>query len=618
MRTAGSWLRVALPVAPLLVLAIGAIERRWMSDDGFINLRVVRNLLEGHGPVFNPGERVEAVTSQLWVGVLAAAGALGAPLPHAAVWLGIALGLIGAIAALRGALDLWSAPRPVWRSPCGGWQLPIGAAIFCSLHAAWDFLSSGLENGLAYFWIGTSFATVAGRARAADDHPNRPVERSMFGSAVLVGLGPLVRPELAVASAGFLLVLAAIEVRAHATRSARRIAFLFAAALALPVASQLFRMGYYAGLSPNTALAKEAWAANWQQGVHYLENFLGTYRLLVPLCAALVVWGFALWALRRARRRFSLLAMLVPVVGGVAYAVYVVRVGGDFMHGRLLLAPTFLALAPVWSVPLSVPGQERAGRGKGLLGLRLRGSAIVLVAAWSLYCIAALRMPAENEHGIGNERRWYSEVTGSKNPIEPEDYRGFTFQIEGEALLQVAGSGCAGGKLPPRGVSARDCARFVYIDHAYEPVSPDLVRWALEPRTVHPEVVMVAARVPVGLIGYMLGSRVHLVDRLGLGDPIGARLELFARGRPGHEKLLTNPWIIARFTPELAGEDPRVSSARRALGCGALAELERAVRAPLDGSRFFANLVAAPRLARLRVPVDAQQAEARSCGARLD
>ena len=44
----------------LLVFTIAAWHYRWMSDDGFINLRVVSELRAGHGPVFNPGERVEA------------------------------------------------------------------------------------------------------------------------------------------------------------------------------------------------------------------------------------------------------------------------------------------------------------------------------------------------------------------------------------------------------------------------------------------------------------------------------------------------------------------------------------------------------------------------------
>ena len=33
----------------------------------------MRQILAGHGPVFNPGERVEANTSALWTWLLAAA-----------------------------------------------------------------------------------------------------------------------------------------------------------------------------------------------------------------------------------------------------------------------------------------------------------------------------------------------------------------------------------------------------------------------------------------------------------------------------------------------------------------------------------------------------------------
>ena len=57
------WVSVVL-VAPLF--GWGAWQRRWISDDGLIVLRTVRNLLAGNGPVFNMGERVEANTSTLW------------------------------------------------------------------------------------------------------------------------------------------------------------------------------------------------------------------------------------------------------------------------------------------------------------------------------------------------------------------------------------------------------------------------------------------------------------------------------------------------------------------------------------------------------------------------
>jgi hypothetical protein len=40
---------VTAAAAPLAALAVAGAARRWMSDDGFINLRVVDNALHGHG-----------------------------------------------------------------------------------------------------------------------------------------------------------------------------------------------------------------------------------------------------------------------------------------------------------------------------------------------------------------------------------------------------------------------------------------------------------------------------------------------------------------------------------------------------------------------------------------
>lgn len=59
--------RLAALALPAVALAIGGLERRWVGDDGFINVRVAQQLLAGNGLVFNAGERVEAITSPGWV-----------------------------------------------------------------------------------------------------------------------------------------------------------------------------------------------------------------------------------------------------------------------------------------------------------------------------------------------------------------------------------------------------------------------------------------------------------------------------------------------------------------------------------------------------------------------
>ncbi len=104
--------------------------------------------------------------------------------------------------------------------------------------------------------------------------------RLRWYEAALVGFGPLVRPELALWSAGFLAVATVFEWRAH---GARRALGMLAAALALPFAYEIFRMGYYASLVPNSAIAKEASLAYWSSGWHYLHQTLDPYWLLVPI-----------------------------------------------------------------------------------------------------------------------------------------------------------------------------------------------------------------------------------------------------------------------------------------------------------------------------------------------
>src|SRR6266404_6223228 len=61
----GRWLAwgVLLLCAVLLALRF----RYHTCDDAFISFRYARNLVEGHGLVFNPGERVEGYTNFVWV-----------------------------------------------------------------------------------------------------------------------------------------------------------------------------------------------------------------------------------------------------------------------------------------------------------------------------------------------------------------------------------------------------------------------------------------------------------------------------------------------------------------------------------------------------------------------
>ncbi len=43
-------------ILPVALLAIQGWDRRWLSDDGLIGVRVADQLLHGHGLVFNAGD----------------------------------------------------------------------------------------------------------------------------------------------------------------------------------------------------------------------------------------------------------------------------------------------------------------------------------------------------------------------------------------------------------------------------------------------------------------------------------------------------------------------------------------------------------------------------------
>ncbi len=72
----------------VLICAAGAAfawSQRLACDDAFISFRYARNLVSGHGLVYNPGECVEGYTNFLWTLMIAGAMALGAD-PLKAAW----------------------------------------------------------------------------------------------------------------------------------------------------------------------------------------------------------------------------------------------------------------------------------------------------------------------------------------------------------------------------------------------------------------------------------------------------------------------------------------------------------------------------------------------------
>ncbi|HNS73548.1 MAG TPA: hypothetical protein PKI81_09100, partial [bacterium] len=82
-------------VLALLLLFALLAATLWPAtlDDAFISYRYARHLVEGHGLVFNPGERVEGFSNLLWVLLLSPFIALGWEAETASKLIGAACGL---------------------------------------------------------------------------------------------------------------------------------------------------------------------------------------------------------------------------------------------------------------------------------------------------------------------------------------------------------------------------------------------------------------------------------------------------------------------------------------------------------------------------------------------
>lgn len=615
-----AYTRVSLWVSVTVVSALfgwGAWQRRWIADDGLIVLRTVRNLLAGNGPVFNAGERVEANTSTVWSYLVYLGGLVAVParLEYVVLVLALVLSVLGVALMMLGAGRLY-APSLVGRRAL---LLPAGALVYIAVPPARDFATSGLENGLvlAYlgllWWMMVCWSQALRRPESARKAGGSgPATSATFDGAlaVVAGLSVLVRPELALIG-GLALIMMLI-----AAPDWRRRALIVAAGGFLPVAYQIFRMGYYGLLFPGTALAKDATGSKWEQGFVYLANFNQPYLLWAPaiLMVGLAVMVILLrgrpsWVNRQAPPGSGWLARAVqspPAVvafmlfSGFLQAVYWIRQGGDFMHGRVLLTPLFCMLAPIAVVPLTLPDRSRMARGAGYLYAGATSVLWLAVVGWSLWAANSPGMGADatrvTHTGIVDERRFYAQATGHAHPLTAADYLDYPRMRAVLAAIQNTPDGAL--LLPAGHYDTWDVVPAI-------PPPPDAPTEASTGHRTGPHTVFFTN---LGMLGMNVGLDVRVIDQIGLANPLAAHTSRIEDGRIGHDKNLFPDWAVAEgpflktepFIPKYLDED-WIRQAEAALKCPETEAALAAIRAPMGPKRFLSNLVNAARFTRYRI-----------------
>ena len=289
-------------------------QRIWfLDDDAMISMRYASNLADGHGLVWNVGERVEGYSNFLWTCIMAAVHWIGVG-PEAASAV-ILFANIALTCALLIVLDLLCANLSVPPLLTAA-TLILGALARAVL--VWSL--SGLETvALAALctWV------LARLARAPQGHHD-------ICTYIALALLPLVRADAVVLA----VLIAAASFAMH--RDLRKTAKLAATAILPFVIHVVVRHQYYGEWLPNTAYLKVGgWEDRVRQGMLYDWRFFSHHGAAAVLMAVAVV--------RAQKRRF-----VAPLAGFVAaYSVYVCYLGGDAFSDARFFVPIIAVMFAV-------------------------------------------------------------------------------------------------------------------------------------------------------------------------------------------------------------------------------------------------------------------------------
>jgi hypothetical protein len=261
---------------------------------------------------------------------------------------------------------------------------------------------------------------------------------------------------------------------------------VYAAPFLLYLAYMAWKVQFYGDVLPNTYYAKSADLTYYEQGVIYAALFHLASQLWIAL-PMLAVW-LAVPARDGPTRRFKAFAVASVVV----YEIYVLKVGGDFMHGRFYVTITPLILLGCAQLVLALGSDLR----RSAEPAARRGS------RWPAFVAAPLLVATAGElpYFEGKEELFYVVQESNFYPLEDTDpitvnHNNFR---AGQALARLREGGAE----------------------------------------------LTVATSGIGMLGYL--SEIPVIDLVGLTDAHVAHQKLKRRGRPGHEKQAHRAYIAER------------------------------------------------------------------------
>ncbi len=293
-----------------IYLTHSLIYWNWIEDDTFITLRYSANLLDGHGLVYNIGERVEGYSNFSWVLL----GALAMKMGQDPVAF---LKIIGIISGLLCLLISWDLSRRILQS--NSWSCLLAPAIIAFSAPMTRHSTTGFETLFFSFLMIIAFWLL----------------QKQRNSALVITLlvMSMTRPE------GF--IFAFLFLAPLVMKKQKMVAVGFAVPWSI---YHIWRWSYFGFFFPNTYYAKMTGTfAEIKDGIHYSFEFIQDCNVIPILILVLI--PFVFWKNR------PLLTHLYLIL--FAYVGFIVTTGGDWMSQYRFFAPILPLLAVTSAVGLA-------------------------------------------------------------------------------------------------------------------------------------------------------------------------------------------------------------------------------------------------------------------------
>ncbi|MFH1893711.1 MAG: hypothetical protein ABIK83_13640 [Candidatus Zixiibacteriota bacterium] len=311
------WKEATLLLVLLTLFAFHSWSLNFTQDDAYISYRYVENFTEGHGLVFNYGERVEGYTNFLWIMILSLVTLVGLPMILVSKVLGVVFG--------AGTVVLtWLFGREY--SDHKRWLVPFIAPAFLVANGALCYwVIGGLETGLFIFLFSLTLYVE--------------MKRPSLTPFILV-LAALTRPE-----GGLLFGIVFLYRWIILRHNMKQLAVFTGSFFGLLLPYAIFKLIHFGDLLPNPFYAKTGLS------VEYLKSGIGYAWLFLKHYGAFGLFFILPLLFRRSLPNIIKLMWMTVVI----YTAYIILVGGDVLKVHrffLPILPAFYLIAAfsAWSV----------------------------------------------------------------------------------------------------------------------------------------------------------------------------------------------------------------------------------------------------------------------------